>query len=365
MPRLRLLLPALAVLAAAGVLLLTGREDPAPRADPSALVQQAFANAAPVVDGRLALALDVASRPGAQDVALRVEGPFAARAAQGVPRFDLTVRAGGLETALVSTGEAGFVRLAGTPYRLDAATWARLREGFAGGGAGSRGAALPRLGLDPAAWLRDPREVGRRAEDGVQVAHLRARAEPAALARDLAGLVATARALGGGGGAADGAGGASDGGGAADGAGGASDGGGAADGAGGASDRGGAARGAGDAAEAATAPLGADLLDATVDLWTGAGDGSLRRLAVRGTLAPRSAGAPPGTLRLDLRYSDLNTGVTVPEPEGARPLAELGAVLAAGATPAQERSYARCVRRAREDPAALQRCARRLAPGGA
>jgi hypothetical protein len=308
MPRLRLLLPALAVLAAAvlAAVLLTGRGGEPPRgADPAALATQAFANAAPVRDGRLALALEIRSRPPAgEPLALRIAGPFAARSARGVPRFDLTVRVGGAQTGLVSTGEAGFVRVGATPYRLDAPTWGRLREGFAGDGEGRAGAALPLLGLSPARWLRAPREVGRRDEDGVAVVHLAGTAQPAELARDLAGLVRAARGLAGAG---------------------------------------------------AGGGLGARLEAATVDLWTGAGDGTLRRLVVRGRLAARRAGAPAGALRLDLRYADLNTGVAVPEPEGSRPLEDLGPALAAGA-PA---GYERCVRRAGSDTAALQRCARR------
>jgi hypothetical protein len=327
MPRPRLHLPARAVLAAAAVavvLLARGGDDPAARADPSGLLAQAFANASPVADGRLALTLEITSHPsGGGPLALRVEGPFAARRARGVPRFDLAVRVerrgGGLETSLVSTGEAGFVRVAGRPYRLDRTTWARLRDGLASGGEGTPGGALPRLGLEPGAWVRAPREVGRADDGGVEVVHLAAGARPEALAADLAGLLAAARALAGGGGPT--------------------------------------AAGAGDG-------LGRALEEPRVDVWTGAGDGSLRRLAVTARLAPRRAGAAPGALRLDLRYADLNTGVAVPEPEGARPLAELGAALAEGAGPGDERTYARCIRRAGEDAAALERCARRLATPG-
>jgi hypothetical protein len=323
MPRLRLLLPALAVLAVGVVLLARGGEQAAPPADPGGLVAQAFANASPVTSGRLALALDVEA-PGAEPLRLRVEGPFAARGARGaVPRFDLAVRseAGGetLETGLVSTGQAGFLRLAGQVYELDARSWAALRDGFAGAGEEGPGAALPRLGLDPRGWLRAPREAGRREEDGVEVVHLTAAADPAALARDLAGLVGSARALAGG-------------------------------------------------APRATAPaaLGAALRDVRVELWTGAGDGSLRRLSVRGGLAPpgAAAGREPGSLRLDLRHTDLNAGVTVPDPEGARPLSELGATLTAGADAARDERYLRCLERAGSDAAALQRCASRLTRGG-
>lgn len=91
-------------------------------------------------------------------IALRASGPFAAGAAGELPRFDLAIGAtlarNDLRARAISTGKRGFLRIDGRDYEIDRdfldglLSHAKQRKP---GGAG-----LASLGLDPSAWVKDP-----------------------------------------------------------------------------------------------------------------------------------------------------------------------------------------------------------------
>jgi hypothetical protein len=126
---------------------------------------------------------------------------------------------------------------------------------------------------------------------------------------------------------------------------------------------------------------------ATVDVYTGQSDHTLRRLALSVSLAvPKDAqkaagGLKSGELRFDLQIADLNSDQTIKAPANARPLSELqqslgalqggsggsgGAATTPSSTPAPAtttpsagapKAYLDCVQKAGTDIAKVQQCA--------
>jgi hypothetical protein len=88
-------------------------------------------------------------------IVLSASGPFAAPAVGKGPRFDLALAAAiageSFKAGASSTGEQAFLRLDGRDYALG-----RDRPS-AHAKSGTKRGALPSLGLDPLAWITDPR----------------------------------------------------------------------------------------------------------------------------------------------------------------------------------------------------------------
>src|SRR4051812_17734678 len=124
-----------AVLAAALALAACGG-GPGSGSGVDALLRDTFARAKPVRSGALDLRIDVDTR-GLRGLdgplAVRLHGPFAARGAGRMPRFDLglTLRRNGstLRAGAVSTGRRGWLRLQGRAYALSAGLFATLARG--------------------------------------------------------------------------------------------------------------------------------------------------------------------------------------------------------------------------------------------
>jgi hypothetical protein len=238
-------------------------------------------------------------------ITLRASGPFAAPAADGLPRFDVAIAAsiGGrdLRAGAISTGRAVFLRLDGRDYAIDDAVLATLRGSLGAGPA--HGGAFATLGLDPRAWIKDPRTKGHASLGGVDTIRIAGGIDVRRLLGDLAPLLDGYAAKAGAGGLLT---------------------------------------------PKLREQVAAAVRSARVDVWIGAQDKILRQLAVvvdfafdKGTQPPIT-GLDGGRIDLRLRLDDVDaTTVKVVAPKHVRPLSELtgpgglGALLAglgAGAT---------------------------------
>jgi hypothetical protein len=144
---------------------------------PAKLVSQSFSASDALNSGQVALTLDLrldgVKQLDGKPIALSVSGPF--ERAGGELETDLvaTVSAGSstAKLALDKVGTDTYVELAGTFYKLPATITAG-----ATGATGATGASglLGGLGIDPASWLSDPRDVGRKTVGGVVTEHVQA-----------------------------------------------------------------------------------------------------------------------------------------------------------------------------------------------
>ena len=305
------------------------------------VLQQTFAGQGErFKSGRLALGLRLTPRgdEGQSTIgslSAGVEGPFvAAEGDDGVPRFDLelSLDAGpaSQSAGLVSTGDALFVRTQGQAFRLPEAQFQQFargaRESRNRGGAEAGAPTFASLGIDPRAWLTDPRRVGIEEIAGTEAIHIRAGIDVERFLTDVDRLLAQAGRLG---------------------------------------------VGEGQAPRSLTPQQRALITEAVrsarMEVWTGEDDKVLRRLRVEvGYAVPERAreqiGLGEGTLAVQLDVSELNEEQEIEAPENATqaPAAPGGGTPGGGAQQLGPPEYNRCLEQAGEDVAAVQRCARLL-----
>ena len=317
-------------------------------AEAEQLLRQTFTGQKEVRSGKLDLrmALDARGLGGITGpVAVHLSGPFDNGRAGATPKFDfaLDTRTGGsrLKAGAVSDGKKGYLRLEGRAYMLPDAVFKQFSASGSGAGkaAGRAGPTLSGLGLNPSRWLRDVHTEEEATVGGAPTVHLTGKVDVERFVEDLDKLL-------------------------------------------------GATGGAGltealapQALSGAQRKQFAKSIDrADVDIWTGARDKTLRRLAVVLHLDPAQGEGAGGTMRLDLSVADLNRRQAIGPPADPRPLSELTAALSsfarsqaqaqssagsggasssppASAGAASGSRYDRCLADAGSDLAAAQRCA--------
>jgi len=164
----------------------------AAKVSPAKLVSQSFSASDALDSGQLALTVDLSldgvKQLDGKPIALSVSGPF--QRTRGELDTDLvaTVSAGSSSAhlALDKVGKDTYVELAGTFYKLPA----KITAG-ATGATGATGASglLGGLGIDPASWLSDPRDVGEKTVGGVVTEHLQAQINIANVLNDVAAMI--------------------------------------------------------------------------------------------------------------------------------------------------------------------------------
>ncbi|HWX52002.1 MAG TPA: hypothetical protein VNY34_01835, partial [Solirubrobacteraceae bacterium] len=179
-------------------------------------------------------------------------------------------------------------------FLAPATTMSALEQGYrqasSGGTAAAGGKSLASLLLEPQGWLTNPSVAGRADVDGAETIHIVAGLDASRFLADAARLQAPAEALTG------------------------------------------AAR-AGLLTPARAAALSRSVRSGRVDLYTGAHDHLLRRLALRAeVLAPPAERAalgelPDGTLTFTLRFAQLNSPQTIAPPSTLQPLSQLAGAL--------------------------------------
>jgi hypothetical protein len=193
---------------------------------------------------------------------------------------------------VLSTGTAGYVTLDGASYRLPASTFQQLESSFAQlatspeqSGAGGLG----ELGIDPLRWLVHPAVVDSASSGGLQTTHIRAGVDVAALLSDVDTFLRKASSP--------------------------------------------AASGAGQLhagiSAAAKSRIAREVQHPTVDVWTGLGDKTVRRLSldlglpVSGSLSAQLGGARSAAIAITIAYSDLNQPQTIAAPTTVAPYRQL------------------------------------------
>jgi hypothetical protein len=270
--------------------------------DAQTLLKETFGGGHKVDSGRLAVSVAVTpsgSRTLTSPITLSFGGPFQSRGAGKLPQSNFQISLGEqsrrLSVGLISTGTAGYVTLAGASYRLPAASFQRLEQSFAqvAGAPGGSGGAASKLGVDPLRWVHDPTVVGTEDVAGTRTTHIRAGIDVSALLDDLNRFLARASSLG----------------------------------------VSGAGRLPSSLSPATRSRIAAEVSSPRVDVWTGTGDKTVRKLQVRLTLpVTGQASALLGGLRsigiaLSMSYAGLNQPQSVQAPVNVRPYGEFSAKL--------------------------------------
>ena len=149
-------------------------------ASASDLIQQTFGNDAQLKSGRIGLGLDAELKSGS------VQASIDARFAQGqtgqLPKLDGTLKldsgsSGTIQAGAISTGDHGWITVAGQAYAVPDATWKKFTQGYLADQkqTGKTHAAQPTLsalGIRPQDWLVNPKKAGDSEVNGEQTIHI-------------------------------------------------------------------------------------------------------------------------------------------------------------------------------------------------
>lgn len=343
------------------------------------LLGQTFSGTHKVSSGVLNLNLTVdpaGSSTLSGPITLSFGGPFQSRGSGQLPASNFTISGSALgqsvSVGIISTGTAGYVTLQGSNYQMPQATFQRLQSSFSqltSSQAGSGSGTVSGLGIQPLHWLTHPTVVGTENVGGVQTTHIHAGVNAAALLGDLNAFLQRVSRLG---------------------------------------TTGTSALRSG-LSPATRNKIAAEINNATVDIWTGNSDKTLRRLTialllpVSGKASQELGGMTSAAVSLTMQYSDLGQPQTITAPTSLHPYSEfqakvnaflqavrgvvgqsLGGALSGGAsgsggstggsggtttsgssgTASGVTRYSQCIQAAGGDVAKMQRCASLLGSGG-
>jgi hypothetical protein len=316
-------------------------------ADAETLLRQTFTGTHDIRSGSadLQLRVDVAGEPSVRGpITVGISGPFQSMGAGELPQFDLALNVNaqgqGFKAGLTSTSDRLFVNFGGTAYEVPAEIVTQLKDRF--GRAQEEGSSssmsVESLGLDPMSWLQDPTVEGTESVGGAETDHISAQLDVAALLDDVDKILARV------------------------------------------SGQGGLPTG-----QQLPSRIPADarsqiedaVKSATVDVWSGTDDHTLRRMTLALDIVPPADSGGPRSLdiALSIELADLNQPQSIEAPATSRPLSELlgqlqgffgGALGGAspgdsgssgGASSDELEAYSACIQRAGSDVAEAQKCA--------
>ena len=357
--RLRLGLPLSAVVIAL-TLAACGSSTGSGSGSAQSLLKQTFSSGHTVKSGVLGLTLTLnpsGSSSLTTPISLSLGGPFQSRGTNKLPASDFTVAISALgqhgSLGVISTGTGGYVTLEGSAYQLPAADFQRLASSFSSveSSGGSQGS-LSGLGLNPSHWLTNPSVVGNQTVGGAATTHIRAGVNVTALLSDVNTFLAkTAKSAG-------------------------------------------TAKIPSSIPAATQQKIAAAVKNATVDVWTGTSDKTLRKLSlnltlpVTGQTSTLLGGLKSAGIGFSLQYSDLNQPQTIATPTNVQPYSQFTAKLqsviqavegglgggssssgsgtttssGSGASGAVNK-YTQCIQNAGQDVTKMQKCASLLNGG--
>jgi hypothetical protein len=259
------------------------------------LLSQTFgANFAEIHSGDLALTISADLRGlkslHGQPVSLQLSGPFTEHAGTATAfDFAATVTVDGttLPVGLLSTGNAIYLEVVGTYYKLPPSIGSSLTRSVASTGTtASSLSLLTKLGIDPRSWLTNPAIVGTKTVGGVVTDHLTAKLDVTRLLSDFAKLAGEIPGVSG-------------------------------------------SSLAGALSPSNLGQLASAVTSARVDVYSGAGDHVLREFAtaISFTVPPVAQkpleGITGGSLDLDLTITNLNAPETITAPSSSEPFSDL------------------------------------------
>ncbi len=333
--------------------------------DATALLKDTFGANHPIRSGRVDANLDVDLKGLAkltQPLSLHLSGPFQSNGGKTLPDFALDLDLQGGEKPVtvgaVFAGGGGYLTIEGQAFDLGADLYKTFKTGYekakASSSAKSAGdqASFSALGISPLRWLQAPKNVGTEDIAGTQTVHLASGVNVAKLLEDVSTLLGKAKGVTSAGGAATGT-----------------------------------------AVPTSLTAKQRDLItksikSAKVDVWTGAKDHTLRKVAVNVQVdVPAELRAQAGNLQtghviFQVTFAQLNQPQKIAKPADVRPISELRSALsdlgllgsgsASTATPSTtttpatppatgpQADYAQCITNAGEDLAKVQDCAQYL-----
>jgi hypothetical protein len=347
LPRLRTAPVLLIVLLAMTVLTGCGggsSDSASSSTDVSQLLKDTFSGKHQVKSGKLDLAVKATSSGGSSStqgpISISLSGPFQSQGKGKLPKLALDAKVEGagqnLTAGVVSTGEKGYVKFQGQSYVVSDAIFQQFRTSYEQAqskASGQQGQSLATLGIDPARWLKNPRNEGEAKVGDTDTIRITGDVDVPKLLDDINTALQRAKSLG--------------------------------------------VQGSNQLPQQLTPKQRQQAADAikklNVQIYTGKDDRTLRRMVVALTA---NQGAQSVDLNLDLQLTDVNEDQDIPEPSGAKPfdqlLSQLGGLTgssssgsgSSSSTPSSEnlQKYSECIDKAGNDTTKARKCADLLTP---
>jgi hypothetical protein len=316
--------------------------------DVDQLLKDTFSGKKDIKSGKLDLALNADS--GGQSFAVKITGPFESQGAGKLPKLDIdaSLEGGGqsFTGGVTSTGDQAFVSYGGTDYAIPASVFQQFKAGFeqSANKSSNSNQSLASLGIDPRKWLTNAKNEGEAKVGDTDTIKITGDVDVPKLLDDVNAALQKVRSLGG--------------------------------------------------AQASQLPAQLSeqdkkqaedaIKDLSVEIYTGAEDKILRRMAVAMKLdVPQSAGgsSQQANLKFDLQLLDLNEGQEISAPENTKPFNQLLSKLQGLGVPglsagggsssgsgtggtSQEnlQKYSECIQKANGDNSKIRKCADLLTP---
>jgi hypothetical protein len=270
----------------------------------ASLLSQTFSGSHTVNSGNLTFSLTVTPAGSSSltgPITISFGGPFQSLGKGKLPKSNFTVSLNALgksvSLGILSTGTTGYVSLAGTSYRLPASTFQKLESSFSSfessGSGGSSSSPLSKLGIKPLKWLTNPRVVGGESVAGANTTHIAAGLNTTALLNDISTLLGKAGSLG----------------------------------------ISGAGKLPSSLSPATRSKIAGEVRNPSIDVWTGSGDKTVRKLTLRLTLPVTGqastllGGLTSAGIALTIQYADLNQPQTIDAPTKVAPYSQFTAKL--------------------------------------
>jgi hypothetical protein len=282
-------------------------------ADAREVVKQTFEGGKRVDSGKLDLSMTakltgtgLAATQLQEPIVIKMTGPFQSRGEDALPAMDLVLSVSGsgqdFSAGAISTGDKGYVTFQGKPYRVPDSVFGRFKRGFEEqqrkDNQSSQTIDLSALGVNPDAWLENPKDEGEEEVGGTTTTHVSSDVDLDALLKDFDNLLKRADRLG-------------------------------------LSQQ-----------QLQQVPRGLDsrtrkqirdsVKRAKVDIWTGKEDKTLRRLELDlsfelpPALQEQAQGVKGGDVKLELEVADVNEPQEIKPPANPRPWSELQRLLPQG-----------------------------------
>jgi predicted small secreted protein len=276
--------------------------------DAAGLLKDTFGSGHPIRSGRVDATLDVKLNGFAAlatPLNLHLNGPFQSNGGTKLPDFALDVDFGGekpLTIGAVFAQGGGFLTIEGQAFDVGKTTYAAFKQGYekAKRDASSKSSdtsSLSALGVQPIRWLKDPKRVGEEDVAGTSTVHLASGVDVPKLLTDVSTLLGKAKSV---------------------------------------TSAGGAATGTSVPAQLSAQQrdvIAKSVTSAKVDVWTGAKDHTLRKVAVNvqvdvpDDLKDQANGLTDGHVIFTISIAQLNQAQKVTKPADTRPISELRGAL--------------------------------------
>jgi hypothetical protein len=181
-------------------------------ADARKVVQQTFQGKKRVDSGKLNLSMTanlratgLAATQVKDPIVIKMSGPFQSRGDTQLPAMDLQLSATGsgqdFSAGAVSIGDKGYVTFQGKPYSVPDNVFAKFKRGFEqqqkqDNKLATSNLDLKALGINPDAWLKNPKNEGDEDVGGATTTHVSSEVDLDALLKDLDSLLRRAGQLG-------------------------------------------------------------------------------------------------------------------------------------------------------------------------